>query len=161
QRLFEAGLESSRRALELIPGFLGAQVNCAAALMGLERYAEAEAPLRRAVELAPDKPEAHRDLGEILAKLDRLDEAATSYRRAVVGQRTPHSAGALVFAPGAARLRPPGSGRDGRARWRFPARAAHCQGRGRKDSTRLSLRGLSAASGGVSNRWSVRAPRSP
>jgi protein O-GlcNAc transferase len=41
QGLFEAGLESSRRAVELIPDFLGAHVNCAAALLGLERFAEA------------------------------------------------------------------------------------------------------------------------
>ena len=64
QRVFEAGLESSRRAVEPVRDFLGAYENCAAAL---ERFAEAEAPLRRAVELAADKPEAHRDLGEILA----------------------------------------------------------------------------------------------
>jgi predicted O-linked N-acetylglucosamine transferase (SPINDLY family) len=51
--------------------------------LGLERFAEAEVPLRRAVDLAPDKPEAHRDLGEVLAHLDRLDEAAASYRRAL------------------------------------------------------------------------------
>ena len=41
QGLFEAGMESSRRAVALIPDFLGAHVNCAAALMGLERFAEA------------------------------------------------------------------------------------------------------------------------
>jgi protein O-GlcNAc transferase len=80
QRVFEAGLESSRRAVEPVRDFLGAYENCAAAL---ERFAEAEAPLRRAVELAADKPEAHRDLGEILAKLGRLDEAVASYRRAL------------------------------------------------------------------------------
>src|SRR5262249_3011172 len=65
----------------------GAHVNCAAALMGLERFAEAEAPLRRAVKLAPDKAEAHRDLGEILAKMGRLDEAVACHRRALTIDR--------------------------------------------------------------------------
>jgi tetratricopeptide (TPR) repeat protein len=44
QGLFEAGLESARRAIALLPDFLGAYVNCAAALLGLRRFAEAEAP---------------------------------------------------------------------------------------------------------------------
>jgi len=51
--------------------------------MGLERFAEAEVPLRRAVELAPDKPEAHRDLGEILVQVGKLDEAVVSYRQSL------------------------------------------------------------------------------
>ena len=43
------GLESARRAVALMPDFTGAHANCAGALLGLERFAEAEAALRRAL----------------------------------------------------------------------------------------------------------------
>src|SRR5260370_16800419 len=83
QEEFAAGLASSERAIALIPEFFGAHVNHADALIGFERFAEAEGPLRRALDLAPDRAQTHRDLGWVLAKLARCEEAVACLEQAV------------------------------------------------------------------------------
>jgi tetratricopeptide (TPR) repeat protein len=82
QEEFAAGLESSERAIALVPRFFGAYVNHAA-LMGLERFAEAEGPLRWALDLAPDRAQTHRDLGWVLARLGRCEEAVACLEQAI------------------------------------------------------------------------------
>lgn len=77
------GLASSERAIALIPEFFGTYVNHAGALMGLGRFAEAEAALRRAIDLATDRGQTHCDLGWVLAKLGRYKEAVASLERAI------------------------------------------------------------------------------
>jgi tetratricopeptide (TPR) repeat protein len=52
--------------------------------MGLERFAEAEAPLRRALDLAPDLAQTHRNLGWVLAKIGRYEEAMACLEQAIV-----------------------------------------------------------------------------
>ena len=66
QGALEAGLESARRAVALIPDFAGTHANCAGALLGLKRFAEAETALRRVLELAPDLASLRLDLGRAL-----------------------------------------------------------------------------------------------
>src|SRR5260370_31123433 len=83
QEEFAAGLASSERAIALIPEFFGAHVNHADALIGFERFAEAEGPLRRALDLAPDREHTHRDLGWLLAKLARCELSWACLERAV------------------------------------------------------------------------------
>jgi tetratricopeptide (TPR) repeat protein len=51
--------------------------------MGLERFAEAEGPLRQALDLAPDRAQTHRDLGWVLAKTPRYEEAAACLEQAI------------------------------------------------------------------------------
>src|SRR5207237_4486000 len=58
-------------------------VNHAAALFGLERFAEAEAPLRRALQLAADRAQTHCDLGWVLVKLGRCEEALACLQQAI------------------------------------------------------------------------------
>ena len=77
-----SGLSASR-AIALIPEFVGTHINGAAALIGLERFAEAEAPLRQALTLKPDLAETHNNLGATLQTLNRPSEALASYERAL------------------------------------------------------------------------------
>lgn len=52
------------------------------ALYGLDRHAEAEAPLRAAIHLAPNEADHHLYLGHVLSQLKRYEEAVGAYDEA-------------------------------------------------------------------------------
>jgi tetratricopeptide (TPR) repeat protein len=73
-------LEYLDRGLALNPdNFLGF-FNKAIILIGMERFAEAEGPLRRAVALSPNYVAAHFMLGEVALRAGRIDEAVAQFR---------------------------------------------------------------------------------
>lgn len=85
-RLFTAGgdaVEALRLAARRLPGDAALQANLGSALLGQQRFAEAETPLRRAVEIDPGFVEARSNLGLVLMSLGRFADAEACFRRAV------------------------------------------------------------------------------
>jgi len=72
---YREALWCNQKALEIDPNHWGANVNCAASLLGLNRAAEAEPFLRRAVRVNPRQAVAWRLLGCALGQTGRLQES--------------------------------------------------------------------------------------
>ena len=68
------------KGLALIPDNFMGLFNKAIILIRMERFPEAEEPLRRAVALSPNYVAAHFMLGEVALRMGRRDEAAAHYR---------------------------------------------------------------------------------
>ncbi len=56
----------------------------ALALYQMDRYEEAEAPLREAISLSPTAAESHLYLGHVLSRLNRHDEASGAYEESTI-----------------------------------------------------------------------------
>jgi len=93
---FEKGLESDadpeswpqaveayRRAVELAPRWLEAQINLGATLYQLGRMDEAEKVFRAAVEIDPENATVHFNLGCVLDELGQVTQAIVHLKRAV------------------------------------------------------------------------------
>jgi tetratricopeptide (TPR) repeat protein len=72
-----------RKVIALKPDFAPAYLNLGSALIGLKKYAEAEAVLRKAIDLQPDYAEAYCNLGNALGDQQRHAEAVAAYRKAI------------------------------------------------------------------------------
>jgi predicted O-linked N-acetylglucosamine transferase (SPINDLY family) len=82
--LYQEALQYAVRATELNPGFGGAWVNRANALLFLEKHTEAAECSRWALQCAPELPEAHNNLGTALHEMQGADaEAEAHFRRAL------------------------------------------------------------------------------
>jgi tetratricopeptide (TPR) repeat protein len=73
-------IESFQKAARARPGFANAYYNWGTTLIGLERFAEAEEPLRRLVEISPQDTEARLALSTVLTRLKRRAEAIALLR---------------------------------------------------------------------------------
>jgi tetratricopeptide (TPR) repeat protein len=79
----EEAAKRFRRALELDPGHVDANVNLGNLLLAIGRFEEAASHFARALERAPDHLAARTNLGAALATLGRFEEARGHLERAV------------------------------------------------------------------------------
>ena len=74
---------SIRKAIEIKPDFLQANINLATTLRQLGKHEEAKLSLLEAIRLKPDFAELHLNLGNILTDLGKSAEAEVSIRKAI------------------------------------------------------------------------------